>query len=163
MSPEQARGTRELSPASDVFSLGCVAFECLTGRTPFHGEHVASVLVKILFESPQSISTLRTDVPDGLIRVVMAMLEKEPKKRPPDAMSLLPELREIQLSAVDAVAPTLAYNPSTMGFDSEEQRLVSMVVAAAPFETQLGKEDTHRRQFRVQYLPLSNRNGGSAL
>lgn len=154
MSPEQARGTRELSPASDVFSLGCVAFECLTGRTPFHGEHVASVLVKILFESPQSISTLRTDVPDGLIRVVMAMLEKEPKKRPPDAMSLLPELREIQLSAVDAVAPTLAYNPSTMGFDSEEQRLVSMVVAAAPFETQLGKEDTLAAQEDTSLGPL---------
>ncbi len=154
MSPEQARGTRELSPASDVFSLGCVAYECLAGQTPFHGEHVASVLVKILFESPSPISARRADVPDALQAVVAAMLEKEPTKRNPDAMALLSDLREIQLSAVDAAALTVAFNPSTMGFASEEQRLVSMVVAAAPVGSQLDKEDTLSAHEEVHLSPI---------
>lgn len=141
MSPEQARGTRELSPASDIFSLGCVAYECLTNRPPFHAEHVASVLVRILFESPPTITELRSDAPDSIVQVISTMLEKDPQRRPADASALLPSLKEIQLSVVDAVAPTLLINPLTMGFASDDQRLVSMVVASA-VDAETDRRDT---------------------
>lgn len=154
MSPEQARGTRDLSQASDVFSLGCVAYECLTARSPFHAEHVASVLVKILFESPPPLSTLRADVPESLARVVRAMLEKEPLKRPQDARALLPELREVLLSAVDGAAETVVFNPLTMGFGAEEQRLVSMVVAAAPVDMNAEGQETLAAHQDVDLSPL---------
>ena len=57
MAPEQARGERELTAATDIFSLGCVLCECLTGEPPFVAEHIAAVLVRILFEEPIDICT----------------------------------------------------------------------------------------------------------
>src|SRR5262245_19691964 len=50
MSPEQAQGHVDITPAADVFSLGCVMFECLSGVPPFLGSHVLAVLAKVLFE-----------------------------------------------------------------------------------------------------------------
>ncbi len=154
MSPEQARGTRELSPATDIFSLGSVAYECLTGQPPFHGEHVASVLVKILFESPHSISELRAAIPDSVADLLMSMLEKDPRKRPADAMQLLPQLQQLHVATVDTAAPTLLFNPSTMGFGSDEQRLVSMVVAAVPADSQVERRDTMAEQEEGQLVSL---------
>src|SRR5690242_2956832 len=52
MAPEQARGDRELTPAVDVFALGCVLFECLAGKPLFSGKHMMAVLAKVLFEEP---------------------------------------------------------------------------------------------------------------
>src|SRR5262249_29851813 len=56
MAPEQARGVRDLTPAVDFFSFGCVLYECLTGEPPFVAEHVAAVLVRILFEEPAPVA-----------------------------------------------------------------------------------------------------------
>lgn len=154
MSPEQARGSRELSPSTDIFSLGSVVYECLTGRPPFHGEHVASVLVKILFESPQAIAALRASVPDALSDVLLLMLEKDLQKRPADAMTLLPLLQSLHVATVDVAAPTLLFNPSTMGFGSDEQRLVSMVVAAVPADAAMDRRDTMAEQEEDQLVSL---------
>ena len=63
MSPEQARGVREIGPPTDIFSLGCVLYECLVGAPAFYGEHVAAILVKILFDEPMPIRTRHGDVP----------------------------------------------------------------------------------------------------
>jgi serine/threonine protein kinase len=52
MAPEQARGERDLTPAVDIFSLGCVLFECLTGERPFVAERVVAVLAMIIFSEP---------------------------------------------------------------------------------------------------------------
>src|SRR6185369_8476421 len=50
MAPEQAQGERDITGAADVFSLGCVLFECLTGAPPFVATHVLGVLAKVLFQ-----------------------------------------------------------------------------------------------------------------
>src|SRR2546430_2469076 len=52
MSPEQARGDKDVDARADVFGLGCVLYECLTGTAPFAGEHLVAVLGKILFADP---------------------------------------------------------------------------------------------------------------
>jgi len=132
MSPEQARGARDLSPATDIFSLGCVMYECLTGKPPFHGDHLAAVLVKVLFEQPQSLAELRATIPGAVSELLSAMLEKDPLKRPADAMELLCRLQAIQLSESEALAPTIQLSQSTSRFGEDEQGLVSMVVATPP-------------------------------
>ncbi len=54
IAPEQARGAREVDGRADLFSLGAVLFECLTGRPPFSGEHVMAVLAKVLLEEARA-------------------------------------------------------------------------------------------------------------
>src|SRR5262249_34339989 len=85
MAPEQARGDRQVGPPADVFALGCVLFECLTGRPPFVGEHMMAVLAKVLLEEAPRVRELRVDVPVQLDRLVACMLAKDPKLRPSSA------------------------------------------------------------------------------
>ena len=58
MSPEQARGLREITPAVDIYSLGCLLYECLSGRPPFPADQPAATLVRVLFEEPRPLELL---------------------------------------------------------------------------------------------------------
>lgn len=66
MAPEQARGDRDIDGRADVFALGCVLFECLTGRPAFVGDHPMAILAKILFEEAPRVSELRAEHPRGI-------------------------------------------------------------------------------------------------
>src|SRR5262249_575414 len=95
MAPEQARGVKQLTAAADVFSLGCVLYEWLAGEPPFVAEHIAAVLVRILFEEPVPVEELRPGLPEALCSLVRAMLAKEPAARPVDAAALVAALDAI--------------------------------------------------------------------
>ncbi|MCH8048120.1 MAG: serine/threonine protein kinase [Planctomycetes bacterium] len=96
MSPEQVEG-KLLDPRSDIYSLGVTFFQLLTGQTPFQGETALSVAVKHLNESPQRLESLRSDLPDGLCRIVHQMLEKNPDDRYQSARQLILDLRALQI------------------------------------------------------------------
>ncbi|HLA11039.1 MAG TPA: alpha/beta fold hydrolase [Pyrinomonadaceae bacterium] len=100
MSPEQASGT-DLSPASDIFSFGIVAFELLTGKRPFEGQGPGSVLSAIMSGSHSPLSELRRDLPDQLIAIVERCLENEPARRFQSGRELAYALR--QLTATDSL------------------------------------------------------------
>jgi serine/threonine protein kinase/dienelactone hydrolase len=80
MSPEQARGD-EVDHRTDIWSLGVVLFEMLTGQLPFRGEHESAIIYSILNEEPKSIASLRSEVPGDLIALVSRCLEKDLTKR----------------------------------------------------------------------------------
>jgi hypothetical protein len=80
MAPEQALSGRDVTPAADVFSLGCVLFECITGRSPFAGEW-AEVLSKVLLSEPPRLREMRRDIPHALDELVARMLRKDPATR----------------------------------------------------------------------------------
>ncbi len=82
MAPEQARERRELSPSADVFSLGCVLFECLTGRPAFTGDRLMAVLAKVLFADLPRVSEFCDDVAPALDELVLRMMQKVPEDRP---------------------------------------------------------------------------------
>ncbi|MBK9264517.1 MAG: protein kinase [Polyangiaceae bacterium] len=84
MAPEQARSGGKVEATADVFSLGCLLFECLTGEPPFVAEHLVAVLAKVVFEEALRASELAPDVPDWLDRLIERMLAKDPALRPQD-------------------------------------------------------------------------------
>jgi eukaryotic-like serine/threonine-protein kinase len=95
MSPEQIRGDVTLDGRSDVFSLGTVLYEMLTGRPPFAGETVTEIMQAVLEHTPPVPSVVDAHVPPELDGVVMRMLAKRPDDRYPSARSLFRELRRV--------------------------------------------------------------------
>jgi serine/threonine-protein kinase len=83
MSPEQATGEREIDGRTDIYSLGVVAYQMLTGRVPFAAGNSMALLMKHVTESPRPIAELRADVPKSLRDAVERALMKEPEDRWP--------------------------------------------------------------------------------
>ncbi|MGW0807097.1 serine/threonine-protein kinase [Nonomuraea sp. NPDC002799] len=84
VSPEQAQGF-QLTPSTDLYSLGVVAYECLSGRTPFRGDNQVAIALQHLNELPQPLGV---DVPAAARELVMSLLAKEPAQRPASALEV---------------------------------------------------------------------------
>jgi serine/threonine protein kinase len=87
MSPEQASG-EEVTPASDIYALGVVVYEMLTGQLPFTADAPLSVLYMHLSDPPPAASTLAPDLPAGVDAVLSRALAKSPRERFPSASEL---------------------------------------------------------------------------
>lgn len=81
MSPEQLRSTTGVDTRTDIWSLGVVLYELLSGHVPFHAESVAEVCSLVLGAPPKPIQSVRADVPPGLALVIERCLEKDPNAR----------------------------------------------------------------------------------
>ncbi len=92
MAPEQMQG-EEVDARADLFSLGVVIFELLTGKMPFRGEHEAAIMYSVLHEEPQRTEQFRTDVPAFLQNVIAKALQKDPLARYQSASEILSDLR----------------------------------------------------------------------
>jgi hypothetical protein len=130
MAPEQARGAKDLDPRVDVFSLGCVLYECLAGRPVFAGENIAGLLAKILLETPTSLRDLGVDVPLGLDDLIMRMLSKHAASRPGNAAAVLKELEPF--GDVQDSPPHRVSSPAQRAITAGERRLVCIVMATLP-------------------------------
>lgn len=102
--PEQARGERHVGPEADVFSLGCVLFECLTGRGPFDADNVMAVLTRLLMEQPARLRDHRRDIPEAVATLVERMIIKDPKKRPANGAAVLTEICSLTWQNANAAA-----------------------------------------------------------
>ncbi len=108
MSPEQC-AAEPLAATSDVYSLGVLAFELLTGQLPFSNENNARALVQHLTEMPLRVSEVAQHLPRGLDAAVAAMLDKAPAKRPQSAGEAVERLRQaVSTGAEGGPSPTLS-------------------------------------------------------
>lgn len=95
MSPEQASGDTELDGKADLYSLGCVLYELLTGAPPFVGRTPFVVLAKHLTEPPRPLKDHNLAIPPAMEAIVMQLLEKSPKDRPDSAAEVARALRGV--------------------------------------------------------------------
>lgn len=130
MAPEQARGTRQIGPAVDLFSLGCILYECLAGEPPFVADSIAAVLVRILFEEPTPIAQRRLGLPAPVADIIHRLLEKNAASRLGNARELYHAISGFGTLSESPLGPTLT-DPIKMSAPSpgSEQSLLSLVLA----------------------------------
>jgi serine/threonine-protein kinase len=107
MAPEQVAGDPNVDHRADIYSLGCVAYEMLTGKSPFAGKSPQQMLAAHIVEKPTPIETLRPEVPASLVSIVNRCLEKEPSARPQSASEIVSQLESSGThdSVVSAMPP----------------------------------------------------------
>lgn len=137
MAPEQARGEATLDGRVDLYSLGCILFECLAGRPPFLASSPVAVLAKVLFEDPPLLSDLRGGVPAAVEAFIEYLLAKDPASRPPDARSAASWLQDLLQEAGGAL-PSRAVASITRN----ERRLASVVLATEAPPDELRMDST---------------------
>jgi len=120
MSPEQARASSELDGRSDLFALGCVFYELLTGKKAFRGDSITAVLFKVVAEEPVPIAELDPTIPEEAIRIVGKALAKAPEKRYQTGQELAEDLRAL---AHPGSSPTIRQSDApgdypTISFDA---------------------------------------------
>ncbi len=130
MAPEQARGAKEIDARADVFSLGCVLFETITGRPPFIGDNIVALLTKILLEESPRVREHRKDVPPALEDLLTRMLAKHPGGRPIDGTAVARELAQISESSLDGTRRSQVREGRAI--TGGERRLVSVVMSSPP-------------------------------
>lgn len=144
MAPEQAQGQSEIGPSADVFALGCVLFECLTGKKAFVGNTLLEVFAKILTEQVPRPSSLEPEVPPALDDLVLSMLAKAPAERPQSGGSVMRALR--RLTDLSDRVPESRAPSSSAAVTTSEQRIACVIL------TRSDSEETFRRLERAAQL-----------
>jgi tetratricopeptide (TPR) repeat protein len=134
MAPEQASSQPDLTSSADLFSLGCVLYECLTGQPPFAAPHFVAALAKILFTEPTPLRELRPELPVAVQDLVNRMLAKEPGRRLPDAASLLEALSALE-SRSEPLPPPPTRDERPPRLAAAEQQLVSILLVSLRSES----------------------------
>jgi len=139
MSPEQARGQRDIDARADLWSLGVVLYQCLAGRLPFAAPEGPAMMFQLLFEQHADLAKIRS-LPRALVNVVNRALKKSRDDRFSNATAMRLALQSIDRAALDErVAPVVAFdsNAATLAAEegavfTDERRLASLVYFRAP-------------------------------
>jgi serine/threonine protein kinase len=135
-SPEQARGRHDVDGRADIFSLGCVLYEALTGEPPFTGDTPTEVMQKVCAGMVAPLSSRRPNLPPDLERLIHRMLMPDPGARPLSATALAVEFRSLAQRLGDLGEETASAKPPSplragCISESEERTICAMLVSLA--------------------------------
>ena len=105
MAPEQARG-EGADQRSDLFSFGVILYQMATGRHPFRSDSIPATLHKIVYDPPEPLEKARPDLPPAFTKLVGALLEKEPDRRPQNLRKVIDTLHAIEVSSSTGLGAT---------------------------------------------------------
>jgi serine/threonine-protein kinase len=128
MSPEQLRGRSDVDGRADVYSVGVILFELLTGRLPFREDNVGDLMVAITVNGPPSLAQLRPELGDALARIMLRALAADPDQRYASAL----ELRDALLAALPGL-PAEAESVVQSGADGAHGPVTGIQAARTPF------------------------------
>jgi tetratricopeptide (TPR) repeat protein len=154
MAPELVRGERNIRPSADVFSLGCVLFQCLTGRAVFEAEEATALLAKILLQDAPRAKEIAPGIPAALDDVVARMLAKDPAKRLPDAQAVIEALDKMRAVELEGIPTAAASRRPQPALTATEQRIACVVIA--------GPSATAEERWYGATPPLGLKTGGGA-
>lgn len=143
ISPEQARDVHQADIRSDIYSLGCTLYHCLTGKPPFDGTNIIEKLVKHASEAPPNPQVIRSQIPDSVALLVGKMMAKLPAQRFQTPDELCSEIERIQLAqngdgSGQWVSAEALFDDSDSSFVEENSPDGR---SAIPLETSLGAND----------------------
>jgi tetratricopeptide (TPR) repeat protein len=129
MSPEQVVG-KKVDRRSDIFSLGCILYEILTGRRPFEAESITTVIYKIINEEPLPLIEVKKGLPVGFEQIITKALAKDPNDRYQSCVELAADLRAIHAMADKTIAITMAKEELPRVEVRKKRRLGPALIAA---------------------------------
>jgi serine/threonine protein kinase len=129
MSPEQAKGNPHVAPATDIYSMGAMLYEMLTGKPPFRGETVVDTLEQVRTEMPTPPSQRNSEVPRDLELICLTCLRKDPSQRYPSAQALADDLQAFLVG--DPIAARAESWHERMRRVVQESPLTLFIIAAS--------------------------------
>jgi hypothetical protein len=173
MAPEQARSAHGVDARADVFALGCVLYECITGQVAFGGTNPLAVRAKALAMNPVRARDVNPSVPADLDEIVWAMLAKNPSERFADGKAVARALGDIDVPAggermhhvVDDQRTQLLCSPSTDQGAADPASLVCVIFAVVPEDMAFLRTATaaELEATRVAMDAIASRHGGRSV
>lgn len=121
LSPEQAKGEAAITPAADLWSLGVILYQALSGKNPFMRHTAVATILAVVLEEAPSVAEHGVELPPGFVELVHGLLSKDPGQRPSSATEVSKEIDTLDLEA--------RAEPERPSLPMDEQRVVAVLLA----------------------------------